>query len=278
MVLKDILVHIDNSKACPARLSAAIELAHSHRAHLTGLYTMPFPNALVMDMAGAPGATGIAQAEIIHAEEEASRSRAAEAELKFKQATADSGGEWRSQQGEPVGVLTLNGRCFDLIVIGQAHSDDLDAPNSGFVDSVIVNAGRPLLVIPYIGIGSTIGKRVLIAWDGSRESARALNDSLALIANAESVEIVTLDADSENRDIAGDARRHLVRHGIDAELLELPSGDLEVEQALLARCSDRSIDLLVMGAYGHSRLREKILGGATRDILKEMTIPVLMSH
>jgi nucleotide-binding universal stress UspA family protein len=133
-------------------------------------------------------------------------------------------------------------------------------------------------VIPYIGIASPIGKRVLIAWDGSRESARALHDSLPLIENAETVEIVTLDADSETSDRAGNARMHLVRHGIDAELLALPAGDLEVEQALLARCSDRAIDLMVMGAYGHSRLREMIMGGATRDVLKQMTIPVLMSH
>lgn len=278
MTLRNILVHIDNSEACAARISASIELAQSHRAHLTGLYTLPFPNAMVMDMAGAPGATGIAQAEVIKTEEDVARSRADEAELKFKQATADSGGDWRCQQGEPAEVLATNGRCYDLVVIGQANTDDLEAPASGFVDSVIVDAGRPVLIIPYIGIASIIGQRVLIAWDGSRESARAMNDALALIEGAQSVEIVTLDADPEKREMADNARLQLVRHGIDADLLELPSGDLEIEQALLAMCSDHSIDLMVMGAYGHSRLREMILGGATRDVLKEMTVPVLMSH
>src|SRR5215471_6305021 len=143
-------------------------------------------------------------------------------------------------------------------------------------------SGRPILVVPYVGNFADLGRRVVIGWNASREAARAVNDAMPLLTSAETVTVLTIDPREGPRahgELPGaDISLHLARHGVKAEIERTVSADLPVGEVLLSRVADLGADLLVMGAYGHSRARELLLGGATRSLLRSMTLPVLMSH
>ena len=143
-------------------------------------------------------------------------------------------------------------------------------------------AGRPVLIVPYAGAFETVGKRALIAWDGTREANRALNDALPLLADAETVSVVFVGSRErdleQHRAALGRAVHHLRQHGIEADPEETLRGDLAVSDILLSRAADLAADLIVAGGYHHSQLREALLGGVSRELLDHMTVPVLMSH
>jgi nucleotide-binding universal stress UspA family protein len=145
---------------------------------------------------------------------------------------------------------------------------------------VLFNSGRPVLIVPYIQKAGFSVKRVLICWDGSRASARAVADSLPLIARADNVQVLTVVTGKfDENDVAGaDIAEHLARYKLRVELARLPAPDIDVPSAILSHAADVDADLIVMGAYGHSRLRDFVLGGATRGMLQSMTVPTLMSH
>lgn len=276
MVFKDLLVHVDNTKAYPARLDAAIRLAQAHEAHLTGLYVLPLINVPGYAEAQIP-------LEVIEKQRQNMRAQADKAEKVFG-AAADKAGiarEWRCVEDDFAHALSVNARYVDVVLTGQ---DDKSDPMSvgGLTERVVFEAGRPVLVIPYIGAGKTIGERVLVAWNASREAIRAVHDALPLLERAKSVTVMAVNppggAAGEGDIPAADVCLHLARHGVRAEADHVEAHDIAVGDMLLSRAADKSIDLLVMGAYGHSRLRELVLGGATRHILGHMTIPVLMSH
>jgi len=149
-------------------------------------------------------------------------------------------------------------------------------------DQVTLASGRPILVVPYAGHFETVGRRVLVGWNATREAARAVNDAMPLLAAAEMVTVLTIDAREGphgHGELPGaDISLHMARHGVKAGIERTVSADLSVGDVLLSRAADLGADLLVMGAYGHSRARELLLGGATRALLRSMTIPVLMSH
>lgn len=276
MALKDLLVHVDNSKACAARVEAAIRLARSNQAHLSGVYVLP--------MITVPGyAEAQIPLEVIEAQRQAARTQATEAEKLFRSATDKAGisSEWRSVEDDFARALTLNARYVDVAVMGQVDKSDPMAI-SGLVERVMLDAGRPVLVIPYIGAGNTLGERVLIAWNASREAIRAVHDALPLLQKAKSVTVMAINppaGEEGDGDIpAADISLHLARHGVKVEADHVEAHDIAVGDMLLSRAADKSTDLIVMGGYGHSRLRELVLGGATRHILEHMTVPVLMSH
>ena len=277
MALKDILVHIDDTTACQKRLEAAIHLSKAYEAHLIGLYVL---RPLMLP----PGAISKMGTELIAAEQESARVRAGEAEQIFKAATERAGvaSEWRWIEGSAlVSILSFHARCVDLIVGGQRDEDD---PHSlgGIMDNVALESSRPVLVVPYIGASRPIGENVLVAWNASREAARAVNDSLPLLKRAKKVDVITINTHvgdlSDDEIPSADICLHLARHGVNAEAHQTAAGDIEVGDILLSRAADWRTDLIVMGAYGHSRLREIVLGGATKHLLKYMTVPVLMSH
>ena len=277
MTYKDMLVHVDNSKACAARLDAAIDLARTYKAHLTALYIIP--TYLIPIYAEAQ-----ISPQIFEAQREAAQTRAVEAEAVVKKAAAreDIAIEWRCIEGDWAGAFIQHTRYADLVIVGQTDSKDPQAVETGLHEQVLLEAGRPLLFIPYIGVSRPIGKRVIVAWKASREAVRAVNDALPLLINADKVAVITInphageDADSDvpNADIC----LHLARHGVKAEAHKLWVTDVDVGNLLLSRAADEDADLIVMGAYGHSRFREMILGGATRQMLAQMTVPVFMSH
>ena len=177
-------------------------------------------------------------------------------------------------------VVALHARYADLVVLGQPDSENGGEVDAQVPEDVVLSAGRPALVVPYIGAGEEIGKRVLIAWDGGREAARAVNDALPLLENAEFVAVLVVNPSqgAHGEEPGADIALHLARHGIAVEAQHIEVRDLSTGNALLSRLADEAIDLLVMGAYGHSRLREMVLGGMTREVFQQMTVPVLMSH
>lgn len=272
MAFKDLLVHIDNSKACGKRIEAALRLAREHEAHLAALYVIPLLNIPSYAEAQVP-------AEVIETQRRAARADAAAAEKAFNQAARKAGAtaEWRCVEEDFVQALTVHARHADLTVIGQTDlSDERAIP--GLAEAVALNAGRPVLVIPYIGAAATLGERMLIAWNASREAVRAVNDALPLLQRAKKVTVLSVNPPGGVAIPGADIALHLARHGVKAEADHVEAHDIAVGDMLLSRAADKAVDLIVMGAYGHSRLRELVLGGATRHLLRHMTVPVLMSH
>ena len=277
MTYQDILVHVDDSDAAPGRLDAAIELAERFGAHLTGVYVDPgIALPALMDVPIAPN--------LIDELEDEHQRRCAEAERRFREKTSHSeiASEWRLARGELADTLSRHARYADLVILGQEGSDDQKMVVGGLPDSVVLTCGRPALVVPYIGATAPPGKYVIVAWNGSREAARAVNDALPLLKQAEKVEVMCInasDGEEEDADLPGaDLSLHLARHGVKAEAQSTVARDIDVGDLLLARAADHGADLIVMGAYGHARWREVVLGGVTRHLLAQMTVPVLMSH
>jgi nucleotide-binding universal stress UspA family protein len=190
-------------------------------------------------------------------------------------------GDWHLlAHNESVELVALI-RSHDLAIIGQ-NSPNYRLPSGFRPGDLVLACGRPLLVTPYAGSFATIGRRVLIAWDGTREATRGLHDALPLIAKAELAVVMTVRPDEESfsRDASGLGRivRHLERHGILARPEEAPQADIPIADVLLSRAADLDIDLIVAGAFHHSQIREAVFGGVSRELLDHTTVPLLLSH
>ncbi|MEM7022861.1 MAG: universal stress protein [Pseudomonadota bacterium] len=279
MSYKNILVQVDTTQACAARVEAAIALALQHEAHLTALY-------LIVEYSGASFARSQLPAEVVAAASAEAERLANEKLAKFavlaerNQVSFDTRID-RGFDAELPEICSMHARYMDLLVIGQVDPEDPPASRQLPVQLVLAS-GRPVLLIPHIGTGKTFGQRVLVAWDASREAARAVTDAMPILTRASSVGVVTINPsqrDLGHGDVPGaDIALYLARHGVQVEVQRIETRDLDVGNALLSHLADEGADLLVMGGYGHSRLRELILGGATRTILRSMTVPVLMAH
>jgi nucleotide-binding universal stress UspA family protein len=280
MAYKDILVHLDSTARSDVRLGIAAELAERADAHLTGLYTMELPplslfmgETSVFDMQMAT--------EIMQQARERAEAIANTVQGRFDNTLRKYGiaGEWRSVDGVPE-TVALHARYADIAIVGQT---DPDRPGMRVVpETVILESGRPVLVIPYVGNIEPIGNKVLVGWKSGREAARAVNDALPLLSRAKSVTVLAIDPQDgiteEGAVPAADITVHLARHGITATAAHTISGGIGEGDVLLNYVSDMGADLIVVGGYGHSRAREFVLGGATRSLLTEMTVPVLFSH
>lgn len=281
MSYKDLLVVLDSDASARARIEIAVALAERFSAHLVGLYPLPMPEA--------PRHFGYYDPALLNPLFEELRARAHDAADKarevFEHIASRRGvsAEWREIPEGADADPTVHARYADLAVLGQ-----LD-PDSGEPDTirprpeqVTLASGRPILVVPYVGNFPDLGRRVVIGWNASREAARAVNDAMPLLTAAEIVIISMIDPREGPRahgELPGaDISLHLARHGVKAQIERTVSADLPVGEVLLSRAADLGADLLVMGAYGHSRARELLLGGATRSLLRSMTLPVLMSH
>lgn len=279
MSIKNILIHIDDSGQVDSRLDVAVALARTHDAHLAAVYAVP--EAFIPPYADG----GYVPADLIESQAERAREQAAAARTRFEEHMGRVGmeSEWREAEGYAADVVGLNAKYADLTVVGQADPDDpKNYPNPGLPAEVALGAGRPVLVVPYIGTSQEVGKNVLVAWNGSREATRAVNDALPILERADKVTVLAVNprsGGSDHGDVpSADIALHLARHGVKAEAAQTVSSDIDVGDVILSRISDLGADLAVMGAYGHSRMRELMMGGVTRDLLRHMTIPVLMSH
>lgn len=276
-----ILVHNDQSAGARNRLGVAIGLSRDFAAQLVSVYLDDLPEISPSLAALLPDET---VAEFLR---NAANSQRA-AEDTFRQDAAAAGVtavEWRAPAGPPIEAMVAHARCADLIVVGQPEPSEGDWSFAAqLVAAVLLESGRPMLVVPYIGAPAAVGTHVLVAWDGGREATRAVADAMPLLARARQVTIACLDPGASARGADGAARDRLVaylrRHGVTARVEhdQLSDGDLAVGDWLLSRGADLGANLIVMGGYGQPRWRERVLGGATRALLAAMTMPVLMAH
>lgn len=275
MSLKDLLVHLDTGTHCQSRLETAVSLAIAHRAHLTGIFVITRTQIpTYMEVQIGP--------KVLEAEAAAADKVAKEVETRFRDRVERAGisYEWRCVEGQPVDCLNLHARYCDIAVVGQQGPENY--VSNDMPDHLILSVGRPVLVVPYVGDYPVVGKQIMIAWDGSRLAARAVNDAIPFLKRAKHVDVMAVNPKIGSEGLGdipcADICLHLARHGIEAEAKHMVADDMDEGDMLLSRAADAGTDLMVMGAYGHARWRELVLGGVTQYMLKHMTMPVLMSH
>ncbi|HVJ55860.1 MAG TPA: universal stress protein [Aliidongia sp.] len=276
-MLKDILVHLDASPSSERRLEAATLLAERNEAHLVGLFVNSLEGAI-------PYRESYSVFEAMQYLSKRNAADEAATEAMFRRAVAGGAfsAEWRAAEGRIDQTVAQHARAADLAVLGQYDPEHPSIGSGASVPSYVpLASGRPALIVPYAGHVETLGRRVLVAWDGGREAARAVNDALPLLKTAEQVTVITITTAmrSGSQELPYvDIAAHLARHGVTVDARIEPRCDDEIADLLLSFIADHSVDLLVMGSYGHSEMRELLLGGVTRAILTRMTVPVLMSH
>jgi len=270
MAYKTILVHLNDKRRAEALLEPAVHLASRYNAHLIGM-------CVYARLPASPVASRAMATERNDTEEIAAT---------FSQMTADRPfvAEWRALEVHHVDLASVvmdHGRCADLIMAGQADPDWDLSPLLDFPERLAVESGRPVLVVPYVGRYPAIGRNVVVAWKPGREAARAVFDALPILRDAKQVQLLEVRQRRDDaRALAPDTAiaASLARHGIKASIRSSMAADISVGDEILSRLADADADLLVMGAYGHSRMRELVFGGATRHIARHMTVPTLFSH
>ncbi|MBC7993664.1 MAG: universal stress protein [Rhizobacter sp.] len=277
--LKSILLHLDASPRSAVRMGVARQLARRHEAVVNGLFAVT-SNFVEMPFAVAESSQA---GEIVLKLDTERRERAL---ALFQSASQGAGAavNWSELGTEPV-IWGFTQQAFyaDLLVLSQYEVGGPGARDvpADFVQSVVLGSGKPALVVPYAGEVKTVGQNILVAWSASRESARALQAALPLLQTAQQVHVVAW-SEQQNAPQGADERsrieQYLLSHGVQATLHWYGDGVGNPGDRLLSLTADLGNDLLVMGCYGHSRARELVLGGATRTVLKSMTIPVLMAH
>jgi len=277
MTIKDILVHVDDSRAMASRVSAAAGFAERHDAHLIGLYVIEVPVLPSYAEAQIP-------AEIFQAQRAGFAARAAACEQEFAAISAkfDVKSEWRCVEDKRIDALSLHARYADLLVVGQADPGDPTCVSHGLADRLALESGRPVLMIPAAGVSGAIGENAVIAWNTRREAVRAISDAMPILESADRVTVIAINAeavDPENTGIPGaEIGLHLARHGIETETKNLYGAPAAIGELLLDAVENEGADLLVMGAYGHPRWAEVVLGGVTAHVLAHTKVPTLLAH
>ncbi len=279
MALKDILVHIDSSTHLPTRLEAAMSLARTHGAHLIGAHVISAPEIPEFVRPHLSDA-------LLERQHAGLLEHARELRKTFEAACAEAGvsHEWRLSEGNLVDCLVRQFRYVDLGVLSQRDTHEEPQVGSREVpDRVVLAAGRPALVVPTDGAHKPIGRSVVVAWDASRLATRALNDAMPILVEAEKVIVLVVNTNGQEHAKAGavtgaNISAHLNRRGIPAEPKQVFDNGHHIGQMVLAEVERNDGDLVVMGAWGHQRWREMVLGGLTRFMMRHMTVPVLMSH
>jgi nucleotide-binding universal stress UspA family protein len=276
MAIKDLLVNLATGIADDATIAYAISLAQTFDAHLAGV---AFVNDVIPPamLAGEVPPTWI---EELHAEAQAAAQAAVE---KFEEAVKRAGISAQTAclpagVTDPAELFGRMARRFDLSVVRQAEPGKA-TPAPLIIEAALFETGRPVLVVPYIQKGGVRLERAMVCWDGSRSAARAAGDAMPFLERAKTVEVVMVTEHGKSDEAPGaDVARHLARHGLVVEIKQIVAPNAKTADVLMSHAADASADLLVLGGYGHSRLREFVLGGVTRSILETMTVPTLMSH
>ena len=277
--IKSILLHLDDSPGCAARLRAANALAETLDANVTALYAV-LP--AFMQYALAYGA-GVEVAPLMEAFEVERRARTRalfDATVGRGTARLLARVEWAECVGEPASSFAGQALGADLLVLGQ-RLEPGDAPSgvtSDFNESVLFASGKPALLIPTIYKAEPIGRVVLVGWKPSREAASAVTAALPFLKRAQQVHLALWNEPGGDSAPGPDIEASLRRHGVTAIVHRDVASARDVGELLLSRAADLSADLLVMGCYGHNRVREWALGGASRSVMQAMTVPVLMAH
>jgi nucleotide-binding universal stress UspA family protein len=278
MPYRTILVHLNDKRRAETLLQPAIELATRYKSHLIGLHAyahLPAPPIAIPYLTKALAGVTAAEHENT-AQIGAIFSRMAER----RQFVAD----WqvlKVSHLELANAVMERGRAADLIIAGQTDPEWDLSPLLDFPEVLALESGRPVLVVPYVGRYPSVGRNVVVAWKAARESARAVFDALPLLRDAQHVHILEIKERANQASTLGpdtSIAASLARHGIKPTIHTSVGSDISVGDEILSRLADIDADLLVMGAYGHGRLRELVFGGVTRHIARHMTVPTLFSH
>ena len=275
-MIKDIVVNLTTDAARDVAADYAVTVARVFDAHLSGI-------AFAYDVFVPGSVFGDVPIDLADAERDKREQTARTAIAKLDETARGAGLSAASQVlsatlADSADIFARLARRFDLSILPQAGPDT--KTRNLIVEAALFESGRPVLVVPYIQREGLAPNCVMVCWDGSRSAARAVGDALPFLLRAKRVEVVLVASEAGKSDeIPGaDIAHHLARHGLKVELKRLVSVDVDVANTLLSHAADIGSDLLVMGGYGHSRLREFVLGGVTRGILASMTLPTLMSH
>lgn len=276
-MIKDILVNLSVGEEASAAGDYAVSVAEAFDAHLAGIAFRYDP---IVPVSGA----GYIPADVIEMQERENAAAAKAAIERFVAATKRAGitAEPLTFSASFAGVGDQFGklaRRFDLSIVGQAEPDKSPA-EAIIAEAALFESGRPVIVVPYIQKDPLKLDRVTLCWDGSRAATRAIADAMPLLERAGRVElfIVTNEPGKQDEIEGADMAAHLARHGLNVDVRRTVLGDIDVADIILSHAADDGTDFIVMGGYGHSRLREFVLGGVTRSIFSSMTVPVLMAH
>ncbi len=273
MPFKHLLVHVDSSDRTPQRLALAVRLATRHGARLTGLFAE----------SASLGASVVARRSPQHIAQAIDEARG-----RFEAAAGEAGlttDWWQLDAGEyaqVVGWTAICCRYVDMALFGQHDPDHPSPLPHDLIEQVLVSSGRPVLVVPYVGTYADVGQRVLVAWTGSREAARAVNDAIPFLQEAKEVQVIALQhATGGSHSVPVppvDIAVHLRAHGIEAQYERIIVDEIGAVDNVLNRAADSGADLTVLGGYSHYGFPYLQRSSTTRDILRTMTTPVLLSR
>lgn len=273
--IRSVLVHVDAAPSSAARLQVARQVAAPHEALVTALYAVT-PSLLQVPFAGEAASAAVPLLQ------ELDNERLQRAKACFQEATCRPGCvvHWAELSDGPViSGFVHEALCADLLVLGQRATGDAfsrDVPVD-FAEAVMLSSGRPAIVVPDVPDLPLVGRHVVVAWKSSRECARAVSGALPLLQRAEAVQLVHWSEPGGESHSPLGIERYLRLHGVEPTRHDMGPSH-HVGEAMLAFAANAGADLLVMGCYGHSRVRELVMGGATREVLHEARMPVLMSH
>jgi nucleotide-binding universal stress UspA family protein len=276
-MIKDIVVNLSIGENGGPAGDYAVSVADTFGAHVVGI-------AFVFDPIVPISGTGYIPAEVIDTQLADNQSAAKAAIDRFAASASRAGvsAEPLTLSASAAGAGDQFGRLarrFDLAIVGQVEPET-SAVEELIAESTLFQSGRPMIVVPYIQKAPLKLDRVMVCWDGGRQAARAIADAMPILEKAGKVEIVIVanERGKEDEIEGADMGQHLARHGLKVDVKRISSGNIDVADALLSHVADSGTDFIVMGGYGHSRLREFVLGGVTHSILRSMTAPVLLSH
>ena len=275
-MIKDVIVKLEQQARDPAQ-DFSISVAKTLGAHLAGVALAFVPEVL----SRFPQLPRDMLAEIVTHSENAAQAAIDRFDAAARQSEVSREQRMlKATEAEAPSVLATFARRFDLSVLMQSEPNVVN--NDDMIETSLLESGRPLVVVPYIQREGLQLNRVICCWDGSRAATRAINDALPLLVRAGTIDLLIVlneKTGSEEQERHGiELEKHLARHDVKVEIGTTRAADIDVTDAILSYAADRSGTLIVMGGYGHSRLREIILGGVTRDMLKSMTVPIFMSH
>jgi nucleotide-binding universal stress UspA family protein len=277
IVIKDILVTLPAGNTPSFAVDYAVTVARTFNAHLTGI-------AFVQDVASAGALFDWAPAIALDDYRREVEAAAEAAKARFEETCQREGLSAESMILNAGAVslpelLARTARRFDLTILPQADPED-ERSEEVIVEAALLGSGRPILLVPYFMEGAVKFDRILVCWDGSHNAARAIADAMPFLRRAKQVEVVTVATDGRANDSTAGLciAHHLARHDVIVEVRNIAAHGQDVSLRIRSHAAQHSADLIVMGGYGHSRLREFVLGGATRDILESTVAPTLMSH
>jgi nucleotide-binding universal stress UspA family protein len=279
MDIKNILLHLDHSSGCQNRLQTAFAMASNYDALITGLFVVP-------DYVVPSYVEAQISVDLITDVTEKALARARDTLSEYQKMAAAAGVTMDAHvvEGQVIPILREHSKYSDLLMLGQDQPDDPDNASYGLADALLFEGACACMVVPHSGKLALPGKRILLTWNASRESARALREAMPMLKTAETLVVLSSEPDDADATIArghphaDELARFLESHGIESVSSGINDLDISASDAILGQAAEMDADMIVMGAYGHARLREIILGGVTRDLLKQSPIPLFLAH